>query len=143
MHACGRTYFATSEPSHIMAFFGSFDKGLRGQCTCTTLSVMHQTRQEEVSCVTAAGNNNLYGTVPSSWSRMAQLQDLQLDDNCRVCGTLPTFPMQVCALASHAHILAYIVVCICAIPVKLLFGTCSCKCHKYAVSSSSGAQSKG
>lgn len=48
--------------------------------------------------VMSAGYNNLYGPIPSSWAGMAQLQDLQLGYNCRVCGPLPTFPMQVCAL---------------------------------------------
>lgn len=32
---------------------------------------------------------------------MAQLQDLQLGYNCRVCGPLPVFPMQVCACPHH------------------------------------------
>lgn len=45
--------------------------------------------------VIAADNNNLHGTVPSSWAGMEQLTKLDLDFNCRLCGSLPTFPLQV------------------------------------------------
>ena len=46
-----------------------------------------------------AGGNALYGTVPSSWASMAALQDLELDYNCGLCGSLPSFPMQVLAMS--------------------------------------------
>ena len=47
----------------------------------------------------SAGGNALHGTVPSSWASMAALQDLELDYNCGLCGSLPSFPMQVLAMA--------------------------------------------
>ncbi len=47
-----------------------------------------------------AGGNALYGTVPSSWASMAALQDLELDYNCGLCGSLPSFPMQVLAMST-------------------------------------------
>lgn len=42
-----------------------------------------------------AGSNALWGSVPSSWASMAALEDLELDYNCGLCGSLPTFAMQV------------------------------------------------
>ena len=47
----------------------------------------------------SAGGNGLYGTVPSSWASMAALHDLELDYNCGLCGSLPSFPMQVLAMS--------------------------------------------
>jgi len=48
----------------------------------------------------SAGGNALHGTVPSSWASMAALQDLELDYNCGLCGSLPSFPMQVLAMST-------------------------------------------
>lgn len=56
---------------------------------------VHWTR----SACWVAGGNALSGTVPSSWASMAALQDLELDYNCGLCGSLPSFPMQVLAVS--------------------------------------------
>jgi len=63
------------------------------QVSCRMCDACDMCLTQGPCCV--AGNNGLFGTVPSSWASMGPLQDLELDYNCGLCGSLPTFPMQV------------------------------------------------